>query len=356
MTSSVFERLDETMGQGSSYDSNAANIVHLVNCNGMTASFMDIGATWLSCSVPVKGEQREVLLRSKNMKEHMRQTAFLGAVVGRFANRIKLSSFEMSGQIFNITSNEGKHSLHGGCSGFDKRRWVIEKQSKQDVVFSLVSPDGDQGYPGQLMASVHYCLKDDNCLDIFYQADIEKEGPVNLTNHAYFNLDRDDFPQNCLEHSMQMKAPYYLPITEDMLPTGEFKSTQSTVFDFSIEKKIGDHFLEEDDQITASGFDHAFILDKKVTDGKQDAIKLISSNRDLEMIVKTTKPAVQVYTGNFLHGVVGPNGPYSNHAGIALETQYLPDGPNHPEWQGMNGLFLSGSKYSHQTSYQFVAE
>lgn len=356
MTLSIFETLDNTMGQTPSYDGKPAKLVHLKNANGMTATLMDIGATWLSCSVPVKSEQREVLLRTKNMEEHVRQTAFLGAVVGRFANRIKAGQFEIAGQVFKVSTNEGENTLHGGVDGFDKRRWDIAKQSAQEVMFTLHSSDGDQGFPGDFSTSVRYCLTDENSLEIHYQADVDKDCPVNLTNHAYFNLSGINTLQSCLDHSMQMSALYYLPTATDMLPTGELKATEGTVFDFAAEKRIGNHFLEDADQKIASGFDHAFVLDKEKTDGQQAVITLVSPNGDLEMQVKTTKPAVQVYSGNFLQGVVGVNGEYANHVGIALETQYLPDGPNHPEWQGMNGVIRAGETYAHQTSYTFKAK
>ncbi|MCE0493654.1 galactose-1-epimerase [Vibrio salinus] len=354
MTDSLYETLNNTMGQTPSYDDKPAQLVHLRNDKGMTVTLMDIGATWLSCSVPVKSGQREVLLRAGNMKEHVRQTAFLGAIVGRFANRLKSGRFTIGSDTFQVSTNEGENTLHGGRKGFDKRRWTIINPSEREVTFSLKSADGDQGFPGNLSASVRYFLTDDNRLEIHYQADVDKTCPVNLTNHAYFNLSGIDNLQSCLDHSMQMDAPYYLPTEKDMLPTGECKPTQGTVFDFAKRKRIGEHFLEDEDQMTASGFDHAFILNETKTDGQRAVVSLMSPDGDLEMQIRTTKPAIQVYSGNFLQGVIGTKGEYANHAGIALETQYLPDGPNHSEWKGMTGVISAGEPYRHLTSYTFI--
>ena len=249
----------------------------------------------------------------------------------------------------------GHSSRHGGGRGFDKCRWNVEGLSDKEVTLTLVSPDGDQGFPGELRASVGYRITDDNSVEIYYQANVSKDCPVSLTNHAYFNLSGIGQLESCLEHSMQISAPFYLPTGKDMLPTGKLKPTLGTAFDFNERKRIGDHFLKDSDQRIANGFDHAFILDKGKTDGKQTAITLFSPGGDLQMQIKTSKPAVQVYSGNFLKGIKGVNGEYENYSGIALETQYLPDGPNHPEWLGMNGVLSAEEQYSHSTRYSFLS-
>lgn len=352
MSTPYFDEITSAMASVPSFDGLPAKLVHLTNANGMTASFMDIGATWLSCSLPVSG-RREVLLRAENMQEHLKQEAYLGAVVGRFANRIAGSRFEINGLEYQVDANEKTNSLHGGTVGFDKQRWKIEARSPQSVTFSLSSPDGDQGYPGNLNVVVTYTLTDTNAVKIEYLAEVDKDCPVNLTNHAYFNLAGEPAKDDCRQHSLQMQGLHYLPTSSDMLPLGELKAVENTGFDFSSEKLIEQDFMLDDDQKTASGYDHAYVLDASMTDGEQVVAKVTSPQRDVVMTMATTMPAVQLYTGNFLTGVEGRSGTYLNHAGLALETQYLPDGPNHKEWGDKCGILKSGQPYQHKTIYQF---
>lgn len=348
-----FEQLEKTMAQTPSFDGHAANLIHLTNVNGMTASFMDIGATWLSCTLPVNGETREVLLRSPNMAEHMKQDAYFGAIVGRFANRIAKGQFELEGKQYQLGINNGENSLHGGLDGFDKRRWKVEEQSDQHVIFSLHSPDGDQGYPGNLDVKVTYTLTDENELAIAYEATTDKTSPVNLTNHAYFNLVGEASNAKSLDHTLQLHAAHYLPTDAGLIPTGEQKPVSGTSFDFTEPKPIGQEFLAEQDQKTAGGYDHAFVFKPEVTDGESVAVILVAPNEDVVMKVKTTKPAIQFYSGNFLAGTSGASKTYERYDGLALETQYFPDGPNKPGWGCNNGVLRTGDCYQHQTVYQF---
>ncbi len=348
-----FEKLEQAMAQTPSFDGQPANLIHLTNSNGMTVSFMDIGATWLSCTLPVNNEHREVLLRSENMAEHMKQDAYFGAIVGRFANRVAKGQFEIDGAHYQLDINNGENSLHGGLQGFDKRRWLIAEQDTQYVVFALHSPDGDQGYPGNLDVKVSYTLTNDNELVIAYEAHCDKTSPVNLTNHAYFNLAGGKSDANALEHSLQLNAAHYLPTDTGLIPTGEQKPVEATSFDFTVIKRVGDAFLTEQDQTTAGGYDHAFVFKPEVTDGVSVAAVLIAPQDDVVMKVKTTKPAIQFYSGNFLAGTPGASKIYQAYDGLALETQYFPDGPNKPEWGLNRGVLSSGGCYQHQTVYQF---
>lgn len=348
-----FEQLEQAMMQTPSFDGQAANLLQLTNANGMTASFMDIGATWLSCTLPLDGEHREVLLRSPNMAEHMKQDAYFGAIVGRFANRIANGRFEIDGEHYQLGINNGENSLHGGLDGFDKRRWKIAEQSDRQVVFTLRSPDGDQGYPGNLDVKVTYTLTDENELVIAYEANTDKTSPVNLTNHAYFNLAGEASNAKSLDHTLQLSAEHYLPTDAGLIPTGEQKPVSGTSFDFTEPKLIGQAFLSEQDQKNAGGYDHAFVLKPEVTDCVSVAAVLIAPKEDVVMKVKTTKPAIQFYSGNFLAGVPGASKTYALYDGLALETQYFPDGPNKPEWGLNSGVLSSGDCYHHRTVYQF---
>ncbi len=350
---SHFNQLEQTMAQGPSFDGRPAELIHLTNHNGMTASFMDIGATWLSCTLPVKGEQREVLLRSPDMAAYMKQSAYMGAIVGRFANRIAKGQFEIDGHRYQLGINNGENSLHGGLDGFDKRRWNIIERSEQHVTFSLNSVDGDQGYPGNLDVKVTYRLTDDNAVAIEYQAHTDKTCPVNLTNHAYFNLAGEGTQAKSLDHSLQLNAEHYLPTDAGLIPTGALKPVKQTSFDFTALKPVGREFLSDEDQQLAGGYDHAFVFVPEVTDGVQEAVRLVAPNQDVVMKVFTTKPAIQFYSGNFLAGTPGASKEYALYDGLALETQYFPDGPNKPEWGLNSGVLSSGECYQHQTTYQF---
>ena len=348
-----FEQLEQAMAQTPSFDDKPATLFLLTNADGMTVTLMDIGATWLSCTLPVNGEHREVLLRSPNMTEHMRQDAYFGAIVGRFANRIANGQFEIDGKRYQLDINNGENALHGGREGFDKRRWSVAEHDSQYVAFMLRSKDGDQGYPGNLEVKVTYKLTDNNELLIAYEAKTDKDCPVNLTNHAYFNLAGEGCGVNGLEHALQLNARHYLPTNEGLIPTGEQKSVAGTSFDFTKPKLIGRDFLAEQDQKTAGGYDHAFVFKPEVNDGVSAAAVLIAPKGDVVMTVKTTKPAIQFYSGNFLAGIPGASKIYELYDGLALETQYFPDGPNKSEWGLNNGVLSAEGGYQHQTVYQF---
>lgn len=348
-----FAQLEHAMTRTPSFDAKLAQCVHLMNTAGMSVSFMDIGATWLSCTLPVKGGPREVLLRAPDMAEQMKQTAYLGAIVGRFANRIARGKFALDGQEYQVSVNNGEHSLHGGAQGFDKRCWEIAERNAQRVVFRLFSPAGEQGYPGNLEVRVSYTLTDDNAMRIDYLAHTDRLCPVNLTNHAYFNLAGEGSEKTGLDHTLQLYADHYLPTDDALIPTGELRSVLGTSFDFSRARRIGTGFLSEPDQLTAGGYDHAFVLNPEVTDGVSDAAVLTAPQKDVVMRVATTQPALQLYTGNFLAGTAGVSRAYLSYDGVALEAECFPDTPNHPEWGAGAGMLLPGESYRHQTVYRF---
>lgn len=344
--------LHETMTMEAAFDGRPANLFTLTNESGMTATFMDIGATWLSCTVPVDGKAREVLLGCSTMADHQQQNSYLGATVGRYANRIANGKFTIDGETIQVATNQAGNTLHGGPEGFDKRRWAVEYQSDAKLVLSLVSDDGDQGFPGRLQAKVTFELTAENTVAISYQADCDKPCPVNFTNHAYFNLAGEDSGTDCLQHTLMIKADRFVPTSEVGIPTGEFKSVEQTGFDFRTEKTIDQDLLKDPEQVLARGYDHAFILLPEATDGIADFAKAVSPDKKVSMTVQTTKPAVQLYTGNFLAGTKGAAGEYVIHQGFCLETEYLPDAPNHAEWPG-DSILRPGQTYAHYTGYRF---
>ncbi|MFV0576640.1 MAG: galactose-1-epimerase [Vibrio sp.] len=335
-------------------DGKPAMVHTLTNKHGMTASFMDVGATWVSCQVPARQGLREVLLGMRRLEDYQNHTAFLGATVGRFANRIAKGKFTLNGNDYSITINNNDNSLHGGIDGFDKRRWQVKEKSDSHITYKLASPDGDQGFPGNLTVEVAYTLTDNNQICIEYYAVCDQDCPINLTNHAYFNLDGAESGKTILNHALQLSANEYLPTDEQLIPTGELRKVEGTGFDFNSFKVIGSELLQDADQTLAKGYDHAFTLPPELTDATSPIARLVSSDKAVSMFVYTDKPAIQFYSGNFLAGTPSRTGEYQDYQGIALETQFLPDCPNHPEWPVENKPFIEKkSFYQYQTSYQF---
>lgn len=329
--------------------------VTLRNKSGMTVTVADWGATLLSAEVPLAdGSLRRPLLGCAKLEDYARQAAFLGASVGRYANRIGHSRFPLDGQVVNVTpSNDAGHQLHGGPEGFDKRRWRIVRADEQEVLFALTSPDGDQGFPGTLQATAHYRLSDDNRIAITYRATVDQPCPVNMTNHVYFNLDGEQ--GDVRQHQLQILAQRYLPVESDGIPDGELKDVANTSFDFRQPKTIAADLLADADQQKVKGYDHAFLLDAK-GDASQPAAQVWSQDGKLQMTVYTSAPALQFYSGNYLGGTPSQTTePYADWQGLALESEFLPDSPNHPQWPQPDCVLRPGQEYVSLTEYQFIA-
>lgn len=325
-------------------------LITLQNENGMHVQFMDWGATWLSCKVPVNGTLREVLLGCK-VEDYPTHQSYLGASVGRYANRIANAQFELNGELIQLKNNQGKHQLHGG-EGFDKLRWKIQECGENFVVFSLHSEDGDQGFPGNVDVSVTYTLTDDdNSVKIEYAGMSDRDTALNLTNHAYFNLENAEQGSDVREHALRLNADFYLPVDNEGIPNSPLKHVVNTSFDFRIAKSIKQDFLQGDQQAT-KGYDHSFIVNKA---WQKPCVLLTSPTGDLSLEVRTSQAALQVYTGNYLAGTPTRNGgKYADFSGVALETQCLPDTPNHPEWQNYGGIQKAGERYYQWTEFKFL--
>lgn len=345
---------ENQMMQGKGTDGKPAKLFVLTNSQGTQVTLMDIGATWLGCKVQIDGAPREVLLGVNSMSDHLKQEAYLGATIGRYANRINKGRFTLGERRFRTSVNQGENTLHGGKDGFDKRRWQVAYSHEQRIVFTLESPDGDQGFPGYLLVKATYELADDNTVSVAYQAVTNKACPVNLTNHAYFNLDGESDEQTCLSHQMQIIADQYVPNDEVGIPLGRFNSVSGSGFDFRQPKRINNDFMLDKQQQLASGYDHAFILDP---DRNAQAIiaSVISSDQRVQLDISTTKPAIHLYTGNFLAGVPNRQGrEYNNQAGFALETQFVADAPNNPYWTQPSCILEAGQTYKHKTDFRLT--
>lgn len=335
-------------------DGQALNLIKLSHASGLKLDLIDWGATWVSCRVPVAGTEREVLLGHATLADHLTQKGYLGVTVGRFANRIGHARIERDGRVFQLTPNQGVHQLHGGPAGLSGRRWKIVEQSESHVLFGIESADGDQGYPGNFAATVCYRLEDGLRVSTEYTATVDAPCPVNLTNHAYFNL--DGVATDVRQHVLQIAAHEYLPTDENLIPLGHLAPVAGTGFDFNVPKKIGADFLADAQQETALGYDHAYQLDAACRSMKAIAATVVSGDGKLAMDLLTTKPAMQFYSGNHLAGISARDGgAYAAHQGLALETEFLPDCPNHPEWPEANSWLSPGETYRQTTVLVFRA-
>jgi aldose 1-epimerase len=317
---------------------------------GMTLTVMDIGATWLSCRVPLgDGAQREVLLGHAAPADYLHEPGYLGAVVGRYANRIANARFALDGRVHELVPNEGPHHLHGGGDGFHRRRWAVAETSPHHVRLSLVSPAGDQGFPGELKAEVEYRARA-RTVSITFDAEVSEPCPVNLTSHPYFNLEGE--PRDARGHRVRIAASRYLPIDRNLIPTGDLAPVEGTPFDLRSLRAIGAGLLQGEQQRLAGGYDHCFVLDAEAT----DAAELRSSDGRLVLTLATSYSGLQFYSGNHLAQAHGRDGrTFAPFAGVALEPQYFPDSPNRPQWPQPDCVLRPGERRRHFVRYRFAA-
>jgi aldose 1-epimerase len=315
-------------------DGNVVEKVTLANANGIVATVMTLGATLESLIVPDRnGMPDDVVLGHDTPGEYLAQRNFFGVSVGRYANRIAHGRFTLDGREYQLEINNGPHHLHGGI-GFDQKLWAITSVSEGDeahVELTLVSPDGEGGYPGMLRVTVRYTLDDRDQLRIDYRATTDAPTIVNLTNHALFNLAGEGARSDVLAQRLMLHASHYTPVDPTLIPTGALAPVADTPFDFRAPRAIGEGIRDgSDPQIRIGrGYDHNFVIDGTAGTLRPAArLEDPVSGRVLEMSV--TAPGLQVYSGNFLDGtVVGKRGRlYRQSDGLALEPQTFPDSPN----------------------------
>ncbi len=330
------------------------NLATISNSKGMSVTIMDWGATIISMKVPVAGEgKREVLLGVKDPEMWSSQTCYFNATIGRFANRIAGSEFEIDGRKYTFNSG-AQHCLHGGVDGFDKRRFTLTSQSDSSLTYTLHSPDGDMGFPGNFDLTVVYTLNEENELHIDYVGKCDQKCYACITNHAYFNLNGHN--SSVLNHTVKMDVEEFLPLDDTSIPTGEVRKVAGGAFDFREEKTLGRDFRKDPQMTAALGYDHPFLIKGDI---KKAFIKVSSDDRKLSMEVFSDYPAFQMYTGNYVNqgdsriearddGQI-----YKDQSAVCIEPEYYPDCPHLPQFAEVNPMVTPEKPLVKSIIYRF---
>ncbi|NKE04791.1 aldose epimerase family protein [Mesobacillus selenatarsenatis] len=324
----------------------------LRNEQGMEVTAINYGCIITKINVPDRdGKFENVVLGHDTLDEYVNDPYFLGAVVGRVAGRLKAGSFELDGKNFTLVQNDNSNHLHGGLKGFDKVVWDA-KVIDDGVLFSYLSKDGEEGYPGNLYIEVTYRLNNDNELSIQYRSQTDQKTLLTVTNHSYFNLS-GNLKRDVLDHSLKLKSSRFLELDKEFLPTGRMLDVKDTPFDFTKGSivKTGAESNHPQNVLVGNGYDHPFILD----DNRDNEIVLKDPDSGRTLTVETDEPAVVVYSGNSLKEEGNFRGvPCRKYLGICLETQNYPDSIHHPHFPSM--VLDKGEMYSSITKYKFGLE
>jgi aldose 1-epimerase len=342
---------------GKTADHQVVHLYVLKNKRGLEVEITNYGGVVVSVKCPDKnGVVQDVVLGYDNLEDYVADNALFGAIVGRYAGRIAHGHFTLDGAAYELARNDGEHHVHGGHRGFHKRVWIVEPASHhrgESLTMTYYSEDGEEGYPGNLTATVTYELTDDNELKIEYSAVTDKPTVLNLTNHCYFNL-AGHGSGDILDHRVTIHSSQFAQIDATFIPTGEIRNTAETPFDFARAASIGSRIHNEDMQLKfGRGYDHCWVLNR--ADGRTPSLAAEvhepGSGRVLE--VWTSEPGVQFYTGNFLDGSIhGKNGKvYQHRYGFSLETQHFPDSPNRSAFPST--VLRPGQRFHSVTAYRF---
>ena len=337
-------------GFGVMPDGTAVDLYTLTNANGLKAGLITYGATLVFLEVPDgNGVLSDIVLGHDDLEGYLTASPYFGSTVGRFGNRIAGGRFVLGGVTYQLATNDGANHLHGGIKGFDKVVWNAEPVREPDAVgvrFTYLSPDGEEGYPGNLKCAVTYALTNADELRINYEAETDQATPINLTHHSYFNL-AGQVVRDILEHELVLEADGYLPVDSGLIPTGEIAPVQGTPMDFTSPATIGSRIAE-----VQGGYDHCYVL--RSPGGELALAATVfepESGRVMEIL--TTEPGIQFYSGNFLDGsITGKNNQvYHKHFGFCLETQRFPDSPNKPQFP--TTILEPGTIYRSLTVHRF---
>ncbi|MBC8084706.1 MAG: galactose mutarotase [Hymenobacter sp.] len=331
-----------------------AQLYTLTNAHGVKATISTFGGTLTSLLVPDKaGKLGDVILGFDDVDgyqspEFRKSNPYFGALIGRYGNRIKGGKFTVEGKEYTLAKNNGPNSLHGGKIGFDQVVWQAEPGTSaegQTLKLTYQSKDGEEGYPGNLVVTVVYTLTTDDALRLDYTATTDKATPVNLTNHAYFNLSHG-VGKDILGHEVTLPADRYTVVDATLIPTGELRPVKGTPFDFTTPHTIGERIGQ-----VPGGYDHNWVLNE--AGGIHPAATVYEPTTGRTMEVTTTEPGMQFYTGNFLDGTLKGKGgtTYGKNAGFCLETQHFPDSPNQPKFPST--ILRPGDTLKSTTIYKF---
>jgi aldose 1-epimerase len=337
----------------------AVEIYTLENSKGATTQIMTYGGTVVSLKVPDKnGNFGDVVLGYDSIGDYEKHTSYMGALIGRFGNRIAKGKFSLNGKEYNLAVNNGENHLHGGLKGYDKVIWTAKpfiNKVGANLQLTYLSKDGEEGYPGNLSIKVIYTLTENNELKIVYSATTDKDTVLNLTHHSYFNL-AGAGNGDILNHQLMLNADKFTPTDSGSIPIGELRNVKGTPFDFTQLTKIGERINNDDEQLKfGAGYDHNWVLNKK---GKELSLaaKAFESTSGRTMEVWTTEPGIQFYAGNYLDGLIlGKNRKtYPRRSGFCLETQHFPNSPNKQTFPAT--ILKKGMNYSQKTIYKFSSK
>ena len=324
------------------------------NINGYAFDLITYGGIVTAVRTPDKdGTLKNITLSCNDIEGYQACTSYFGGTVGRYCNRIANGKFTLDGQEYTLATNNGDNHLHGGNVGFDRRVWSAEELVTAESVgvrLKLTSQDGDEGYPGKLEVTVDYTLNNDNEFTVDFTATTDKTTHVNLTNHNYWNLCGSG-SGSILDHVLQINADNYTPVDDGFIPTGEIATVEGTPFDFRKPTRIGER--HDKTGIDPVGYDHDFVINSKPDEQESDlvlAASVVCPKSGRKMEIRTTQPAIQFYTGNFLDGQPGSGG-FDQHNAFCLETQHVPDTPNQPKFPST--ILKPGENYRQTTTHKF---
>ena len=338
-------------------DGRAVALHTLTNSLGRTVALTDYGAAIVGISVPDRsGRLADVVLGFDDLAGFLSAAnPYFGCTVGRFGNRIAQGRFTLDGQAYQLATNNGANHLHGGLRGFDKLLWTptVVSENPPTLRFALRSPDGDEGYPGNLDVRVTYTWDDDGALRIDYHATTDRATIVNLTNHVYLNLAGHDAGE-VSAHQIRIDSSRYVPVNAALIPTGRLAPVEGTPMDFRAARPVGEHLRSVGD--TPKGYDHCYVLDATYPETPAAPVEIaevVDPASGRRVRVATTEPGVQFYSGNFLDGSAsGKSGVrYAQYGGFCLETQRFPDSPNQPTFPSV--VLRPGETYRTSTIYRF---
>jgi len=334
----------------------AVEHITMTNSQGAAVSLITYGGTLVSISVPdSNGVMGDVCLGLSSVADYENAGGYLGALIGRYGNRIGGGHLQIGGKTYQLARNEGKNHLHGGNIGFDKRVWAAEcaeEPGRDSVALRYVSPDGEESYPGALATTVTYSWSDDNALSIHYHAISDQQTVINLTNHAYFNL-AGHAAGTIENHRISIDADAYIPVDAACIPTGQIAPVEGTPFDLRAPRIIGEGIVIENEQLRiGKGYDHNFVLNNPGA-GMRKACELFDPASGRVMETHTDLPGLQFYAGNMLDiPLAAKDGVrYTRRNGLCLETQFYPDTPNQPSFPSCT--FKAGEAFDYTTVYKF---